>query len=92
MFDCNISLICNKDHKYIPTMSTENNFDVVIVGAGISGIDAAYRLQEQTPDRTYTIIEARDAIGGTWDLFRFPGIRSDSGMLSMPLMVPRDET
>ena len=57
-----------------------SNFDVVIVGAGISGIDAAYRLQTQTPDQTFTIIEARDAIGGTWDLFKFPGIRSDSDL------------
>ena len=59
--------------------ASSNFFDVIVIGAGISGIDAAYRLQEQCPDRTYTILEARDALGGTWDLFKFPGIRSDSG-------------
>jgi cation diffusion facilitator CzcD-associated flavoprotein CzcO len=57
--------------------------DVVIVGAGLSGIGAAYHLQTECPDRTYAIFEARDAIGGTWDLFRYPGIRSDSDMLTL---------
>lgn len=56
------------------------SYDVVIIGAGISGIDAAYRVQEQLPGLKYTILEARDAIGGTWDLFKFPGIRSDSDL------------
>ena len=54
--------------------------DVLIVGAGISGIDAAYHLQTAFPGKTYSILEARDAIGGTWDLFRYPGVRSDSEM------------
>ena len=54
--------------------------DVLIVGAGVSGVDAAYHLQTKCPDRSYAILEGRDAIGGTWDLFRFPGIRSDSDM------------
>jgi cation diffusion facilitator CzcD-associated flavoprotein CzcO len=54
--------------------------DVLIAGAGISGIAAAYYLQKNCPDKSYAIVEARDAIGGTWDLFRFPGIRSDSDM------------
>jgi len=54
--------------------------DVVIVGAGISGIGAAVHLQQACPDRSFTILEGRDAIGGTWDLFRYPGIRSDSDM------------
>jgi monooxygenase len=57
-------------------------FDVLVVGAGISGIDAAYRLQTEHPQRTYAILESRDAIGGTWDLFRYPGIRSDSEMFT----------
>src|SRR5882724_12400601 len=58
-------------------------FDVLVVGAGISGIGAAYHLQTSCPARTYTILEARDDIGGTWDLFRYPGIRSDSDMYTL---------
>jgi monooxygenase len=54
--------------------------DVVIVGAGLSGIGAAYHLTKQCPDHNYLILESRGAIGGTWDLFRYPGIRSDSDM------------
>src|ERR1700754_4468237 len=57
--------------------------DVVIIGAGLSGIGAAWRLQEAFPGRTYAILEARDAIGGTWDLFRYPGVRSDSDMFTL---------
>jgi cation diffusion facilitator CzcD-associated flavoprotein CzcO len=59
------------------------HLDVLVVGAGISGIDAAYRLQTEHPQRTYAILEARDSIGGTWDLFRYPGIRSDSDMFTL---------
>ncbi|KAL5323074.1 hypothetical protein ACEPPN_007602 [Leptodophora sp. 'Broadleaf-Isolate-01'] len=54
--------------------------DVVIVGAGVSGINAAHRIQTQFPNLSYIILEARDAIGGTWDLFKYPGIRSDSDL------------
>ena len=54
--------------------------DVLIIGAGLSGIGAAYHLQEQCPGKTYAILERRAASGGTWDLFRYPGIRSDSDM------------
>ena len=54
--------------------------DVIIVGAGISGINAAYRIQSALPSTTYTILEARGAIGGTWDFFRYPGFRSDSDL------------
>ncbi len=57
--------------------------DVIIVGAGLSGIGAAYRLQTECAGKTYAILEARDAIGGTWDLFRYPGIRSDSDMYTL---------
>ena len=59
------------------------HLDVVIVGAGLSGIGAAYRLQTECPERRYVILEARDSIGGTWDLFRYPGIRSDSDMFTL---------
>jgi monooxygenase len=52
--------------------------DVLVVGAGISGIGAAYRLQTECPDHSYAVLEAREVIGGTWDLFRYPGVRSDS--------------
>jgi monooxygenase len=55
-------------------------FDVLIVGAGLSGIGAAYHLQTKCPAKTYAILEGRTAIGGTWDLFRYPGVRSDSDM------------
>lgn len=56
---------------------------MVVVGAGLSGIGAAFRLQSECPDRSYVILEARDSIGGTWDLFRYPGIRSDSDMFTL---------
>ncbi len=61
----------------------ENEVDVLIVGAGLSGIGAAVHLQRDSPDRSYAILEAREAIGGTWDLFRYPGIRSDSDMYTL---------
>jgi monooxygenase len=57
--------------------------DVLIVGAGISGIGAACRLKERCPGKSFLILEARDRIGGTWDLFRYPGIRSDSDMYTL---------
>jgi cation diffusion facilitator CzcD-associated flavoprotein CzcO len=59
------------------------HFDVVVVGAGISGIGAGYFLQRDCPDRTYVILEGRARSGGTWDLFRYPGIRSDSDMYTL---------
>ncbi|MFC1796044.1 flavin-containing monooxygenase [Pseudomonadota bacterium] len=63
-------------------MSTEI-FDLVIVGAGLSGIGAAYHLQDKCPGKRFVILEGRDAVGGTWDLFRYPGIRSDSDMFTL---------
>ena len=60
-----------------------NNYDVVIVGAGISGIGAAYNIQKSCPTKSFTIFEGRENIGGTWDLFKYPGIRSDSDMHTM---------
>lgn len=59
------------------------HFDVVVVGAGLSGIGAGYHLQTLCPDRSYVILEARADMGGTWDLFRYPGIRSDSDMYTL---------
>jgi cation diffusion facilitator CzcD-associated flavoprotein CzcO len=58
------------------------HFDVIIVGAGLSGVGAAYHLQAKCPGKSFLILEGRDAIGGTWDLFRYPGIRSDSDMFT----------
>ena len=59
------------------------HFDVIVVGAGLSGIGAAYHLKHACPGKTFVILEARDALGGTWDLFRYPGIRSDSDMYTL---------
>ena len=56
------------------------HLDVLIVGAGLSGIGAAHHLQRRHAQRSYAVLEARDDLGGTWDLFRYPGIRSDSDM------------
>jgi monooxygenase len=66
-----------------PSYPAGMHVDVLIVGAGISGIDAAYHVGTQCPTKTYAILEARDSIGGTWDLFRYPGIRSDSDMYTL---------
>ncbi|WP_459721444.1 flavin-containing monooxygenase [Actinophytocola sp. KF-1] len=63
-------------------MATEH-VDVLVVGAGLSGIGAACHLRQRCPDRTFAILEARGAIGGTWDLFRYPGVRSDSDMFTL---------
>jgi len=61
----------------------QEHFDVVIVGAGLSGIGSACHLQTHCPGRSYVILEGRGASGGTWDLFRYPGIRSDSDMYTL---------
>src|SRR5262249_55343432 len=64
-------------------IDVDMDVDIVIVGAGISGLDAAYRLTERDPHLTYTILERRAQIGGTWDLFRYPGVRSDSSIFTL---------
>src|ERR1700716_623091 len=69
-----------ESHTTRKTQMTPTDVDVLIIGAGISGIGAAVHLQGKQPDKSYLILEARDAIGGTWDLFRYPGIRSDSAL------------
>ena len=60
-----------------------DHVDVLIVGAGLSGVGAGCRLQRSCPDKTFAVLEARGVIGGTWDLFRFPGVRSDSDMFTL---------
>ena len=64
----------------IATPLTSGHVDVLIMGAGISGIGAGYHVKTRLPHKTFAILEAREAIGGTWDLFRYPGIRSDSDL------------
>ena len=63
--------------------TTTEHVDVLIIGAGLSGIGAARHIQSALPDRSYVILEAREALGGTWDLFRYPGVRSDSDMQTL---------
>src|ERR1700761_521801 len=59
------------------------DFDVVIIGAGFSGLGAAYRISERNPGTSYVILERREQLGGTWDLFRYPGVRSDSSIFTL---------
>ena len=65
------------------TQSSPDHLDVLIVGAGLSGIGAGYHLQKNCPTKSYAILEGRDRSGGTWDLFRYPGVRSDSDMYTL---------
>ena len=66
-------------------MNDDNLYDVIIIGAGISGISSASHLETYCPKAKYLIVENRKDIGGTWDLFKYPGIRSDSDMHTMGL-------
>jgi monooxygenase len=67
----------------LPAQSTPEHVHVLILGAGLSGIGAACHLRRRSPGKTFAILEAREATGGTWDLFRYPGIRSDSDMYTL---------
>ncbi|KAI1743140.1 putative flavin-binding monooxygenase [Xylaria scruposa] len=69
--------------SHLPIDDDGETFDVIIVGAGISGINCAYRLQTELPHLKLLVLEARDNIGGTWDLYRYPGVRSDSDIYTM---------
>jgi cation diffusion facilitator CzcD-associated flavoprotein CzcO len=71
------------DQASPPVRGEGELLDVLIVGAGLSGIGAAWHLQRRCPGKTYAILEARGAVGGTWDLFRYPGVRSDSDMYTL---------
>ena len=64
-------------------MTAQDHFDVVIIGAGLSGVGAACHLTRRLPDLDYVVLESRSRLGGTWDLFRYPGIRSDSDMFTL---------
>src|ERR1035438_6240286 len=75
---CRMSLTVIEEQP--DTGSPVAHVDVLIVGAGVSGIGCAYHLQTEQPGESYVILEAREATGGTWDLFRYPGIRSDSDL------------
>src|SRR5512146_3483097 len=67
----------------VPLEADGAPLDVLIVGAGVSGIGAACHLSRELPQKSYAILEARDRIGGTWDLFRYPGVRSDSDIFTL---------
>jgi monooxygenase len=64
-------------------VTSPEHFDALIIGAGLSGVGAGYHLQQKCPTKRFVILEGRDAIGGTWDLFRYPGVRSDSDMFTL---------
>jgi monooxygenase len=66
--------------RLLEVWNTVDHFDVLIIGAGLSGIGAAHHIKKSCPDKTFAILERREQLGGTWDLFRYPGVRSDSDM------------
>lgn len=70
-------------NSQVGTETEPEHVDVLIIGAGLSAIDAAYHVHKNFPGRSYALLEARDTLGGTWDLFRYPGIRSDSDMYTL---------
>ena len=71
------------DTEPATTEQDGGSYDVVIIGAGFSGLGAAYRIAERNPGVRYVVLERRERIGGTWDLFRYPGVRSDSSIFSL---------
>ena len=73
-----LSCVCVEPPQWMDLLP--EHVDVLIVGAGLSGIGAGCHLAERCPEKTFAILEARGDLGGTWDLFRYPGIRSDSDM------------
>jgi len=82
-FNSSLLLTCGVLATQPVTGATPEHFDVLIVGAGLSGIGAGCHLRKSCPNKSYAILEARDSIGGTWDLFRYPGVRSDSDMYTL---------
>src|SRR5207302_3465236 len=72
-----------KVHHATINSARMEHVDVLVVGAGLSGVGAACHLTRNCPDKTFAVVEARDRLGGTWDLFRYPGIRSDSDMFTL---------
>src|ERR1700741_4180843 len=75
--------MADADERLREERTGPEGFDVLIVGAGISGIGAAYRIHEKNPNLSYAVLERRARIGGTWDLFRYPGVRSDSDIFTL---------
>ncbi len=69
--------------------SSAVHVDVLIVGAGISGIGSAYHLQQQCPTKSYAILEMKDTFGGTWETHKYPGVRSDSDLYTFGYRLPR---
>ncbi len=77
------SVLNLRENRPMENHTSSDHVDVLIVGAGLSGVGAGYHLQAKCPGKSYLILEGRDCIGGTWDLFRYPGIRSDSDMFTL---------
>src|ERR1700754_2447758 len=72
----------NTEGKEPEEAMNQQHFDVLIIGAGLSGIGTACQVAAEHPEKTIAVLERRERLGGTWDLFRYPGIRSDSDMYS----------
>ena len=72
----------DKETTQLKIMSKSNHYDCLILGAGISGLDVGYHLQKHSPWASFLILDRRENLGGTWDFFKYPGIRSDSDMFT----------